>query len=426
MKKPIEVAILGAGNRSVLYAKYAIEHPDRMKIVAVAEPDPTRRAQCATTHSIPPENVVPTWEDLAARPKFADAIMNGTMDRMHFDSTVPFLRKGYHVLLEKPIAPTAEEVRGLIAEAKSANVIVMICHVLRYAPLYRKIREILTSGRIGKILSLHSAEDVCYHHMVAAFVRGKWNKREINPIMLAKCCHDLDLIAWMFSGIAPVRVSSFGSNTMFRPEMAPPGAPMRCLDGCPVEATCPYSAVPNYADSDMWTQYAFEDLEGIANPTREQKIESLRTVSPHGRCVYHCGCDIADHQSMIVEFENGATASHDLFSNVPMTNRTMHIVGTLGDIHGDLTLGEITVRTLDPTLPGNKFYIEEKMPAGVEGDMHGGGDFRLVEDFINALSGEATSPGATRIEDSLAGHLIAFAADTAMTGRTVVEIGQDA
>jgi len=422
MKKPIDVAIIGAGNRSLLYAKYAAAHPDRMKIVAVAEPDATRRTQCATTYSIPPENIVPGWEDLASRPKFADAIMNGTMDRMHYESTIPFLRKGYHVLLEKPIAPTEDEVRGLIAEAKSTGVTVMICHVLRYAPLYRKIHDLVTSGRIGKVLSVHSAEDVSYHHMAAAFVRGKWNRRAINPILLAKCCHDLDLIAWMFSGLAPVRVSSFGSNTLFRPEMAPPGAPMRCLDGCPVEATCPYSAVPNYADSDMWTMYAFEDLEGIATPTREQKIESLRNVSPHGRCVYHCGCDVADHQSVLVEFENGAAASHDLFTNVPMTNRTMHIVGTLGDIHGDLTLGELTLRTLDPTLPGSKFYAEEKISSDIEGDMHGGGDFLLVEDFINALRGEPTSPGSTRIEDSLAGHLIAFAADRAMTGRQVVEI----
>ncbi len=424
MKKTIEVAILGAGNRSLLYAKYAAAHPDEMKVVAVAEPDTTRRAQCAETYSIAPENVVATWEDLASRPKFADAVINGTMDRMHYASTVPFLRKGYHVLLEKPIAPTEDEVRGLIAEAKAAGVTVMICHVLRYAPLYRKIREIAASGSIGEIMSMHTAEDVCYHHMTAAFVRGKWNKREINPIMLAKCCHDLDLIAWIFSGVAPVRVSSFGSNKMFRPENAPPGAPMRCLDGCPVEATCPYSAVPNYADSDMWTMYAFEDLEGIPSPTREQKIESLRTVSPLGRCVYHCGCDIADRQSMIVEFENGAVASHDLFTNVPMTNRTIHIVGTLGDIHGDLNSGEITVRLLDPKLPKNKFYTEEKIPTGIEGDMHGGGDFRLVEDFISTISGRPTSPGATRIEDSLAGHLIAFAADHAMTEHRVVEISR--
>lgn len=422
MKKPVEIAVVGAGNRSLLYAKYAAAHPDEMKIVAVAEPIPTRRKLCADTYGIAPENVVATWEDLASRPKFADAVINGTMDRMHYASTVPFLRKGYHVLLEKPIAPTEEEVRGLMAEAKAAGVTVMICHVLRYAPLYRTIREILASGRIGEIMSMHTAEDVSYHHMTAAFVRGKWNKREINPIMLAKCCHDLDLLAWMFSGVSPVRVSSFGSNRMFRPENAPPGAPARCLDGCPVEATCPYSAVPNYADSDMWTMYAFEDLEGIPNPTREQKIESLRTVSPLGRCVYRCGCDVADRQSMIVEFENGATASHDLFTNVPMTNRTIHVVGTLGDIHGDLNSGEITLRLLDPKLPKNKFYTEEKIPTGIEGDMHGGGDFRLVEDFVNTISGRQTSPGATRIEDSLAGHLIAFAADRAMTEHRVVEI----
>ena len=421
MTQPITVAVVGAGDRSRLYAAYALRHPDQLKVVAVAEPHPARRQKLADLHGVPAENQLASWTELAARPRLADAVINGTMDHLHYASSLPLLDLGYHMLLEKPIAGTEREVRELMACAQRNRVTVMICHVLRYAPFYAKIKELLSQGTIGEITAFHSSENVVYHHYVAAFVRGKWNRRDTsNPMLLAKCYHDLDLLMWMFSGQKPVRVASFGSQKQFRKANAPAGATERCLHGCPLVDTCPYSAKIQYLDQDLWPQYAWEYIHHLPDPTREQKAESLKTDNPLGRCVWHCDNDVVDHQSLMVEFANGATATHNLLCATARPTRTMHLVGTQGELEGDMDRGIVHLRRFNRD--HQWVPIEQEIKINVSGDMHGGGDMGLVEDFVRVLRGQSASPGATRIEDSLHGHLIAYAADRAMLNHSVETI----
>lgn len=423
MNRPTTVAIVGAGHRSVTYARYALRCPDRMKVVAVADPNPLRREAVGKEHAIPEEMRFESYEQLASRPPIADAVINGTMDAMHYPSAMPLIEAGYHMLLEKPIARTEEEVRSLINAAKKRGRTVMICHVLRYAPFYATIKEMIAAGRIGEIVSVHTAENVSYHHMAVGYVRGRWRQTATsNPMLLAKCCHDTDIIAWLFSGVPAVRVASFGSLKQFRPENAPAGSGKRCLVDCKIEATCPYSARANYITQGLWSFYAWEPIEhlGGGNATEEQKLESLRTDNPFGRCVWHCDNDVVDHQSVIVEFANGCTASHDMFGATSRPTRTIHIIGTEGEIEGDMEAGKLLVRK--PHTERGHEYSEEPLEINVKGDGHGGGDSRLIEDFVRVLRGEEASRGVTRIEDSLTGHLIAFAADRAMNEHTVVEV----
>ena len=419
--EPVTVAIVGAGHRALLYASYALRHPDRLRVVAIAEPNDGRRDSVGDAHQIPGNCRFRSYTELAAEPPLADAVINGTMDRLHWESGSALLRAGYHMLLEKPIASSEREVRDLVNVARRHERIVMICHVLRYAPFYRKIKELVSAGAIGEIISLHSSEHVSYHHLATAFVRGRWNSRErSNPMLLAKCCHDLDLIVWLLSGSAPVRVASFGSRMQFRRERAPAGSAARCLDGCQIEPQCAYSARANYVTQDLWNIYAWESIEHLAQPTTEQKLESLRTDNPLGRCVWHCDNDVVDHQSLLVEFANGAVASHDLFGATARPTRRIHLVGERGEIEGDLTAGQLTIRHPDPRA-GHE-YSEQRIDVGIKDDQHGGGDFRLLDDFIRILRGEPGSVGATRIEDSVAGHRIAFAADRAMRQHRVVTL----
>jgi predicted dehydrogenase len=340
---------------------------------------------------------------------------------------MPLLEAGYHVLLEKPIAPSEREVRDLIDASNRFGRAVMICHVLRYAPFYRRIKDLVDEGTIGTIVSMCTNELVSYHHMGVGFVRGKWNKRTENPILLAKCCHDLDLIAWYNSGVKADRVASFGSLTQFKPENAPPGAGKRCLVDCEIESTCAYSAKANYVDMDLWGPYAWHPIEHIENPTREDKLESLRTDNPYGRCVWHCDNDVVDHQTLIIEFENGVTATHNLFTGTARPTRTIHIVGTEGEIEGDMDHEVIKVRKPDVSIRGTEQAFAEEVinvaaPSAGEDGGHGGGDQRLIGDFISLIAGNKPSKSVTSIQDSLTGHLIAFAADTAMNERRVVEI----
>lgn len=420
---PLKVALVGAGHRGVGYSSYALRHPERMKLVAVADPRENRRIEFARQHGIPSNMQFSTHKDILSRPKIADAIINATMDKDHYSTALPLLEAGYHMLLEKPIAPTEQEVRGLISAAKGHSLTVMICHVLRYAPFYSFIKEVLVSGEVGNIVSMRTSENVSYHHMAVGYIRGKWNRSDRStPMLLAKCCHDLDIISWLMSGISPRRVASFGGLFQFKPENAPKGSAKRCLDGCSIESTCPYSARVNYVDADHWKFYSWEDTEEKGEMTREQKLDHMKRLSPFGRCVWHCDNDVVDHQSVLVEFDNGVTATHDMFTATARPTRLIHIIGTRGEIEGDLEAGKIVVRK--PAPRGKDLGFEERVEdVLVKGDSHGGGDARLVADFVSVVRGEPASLGATRIEDSLNGHLLAFKADDSMLGGRVEEVG---
>jgi len=419
--KPITAAIIGAGHRSLLYASYAKHHPDELEIVAVAEPDETRRRKAATLYDIPADHCFPTAENLAEHGKPADVAINGTMDLQHVPTTLPLLEAGYHVLLEKPICPTAEELLQLLETTRRTGRHLMIGHVLRYAPFYVAVRERVAAGEIGTIMSMQTVENVSYHHMATAFIRGKWNRRDTsNPMLLAKCCHDIDLVCWYKSGVAPTRVSSLGGLMYFRPEQAPDGSSARCLVDCAIEAECPYSAKKMYIEQGLWPTYAWEPIEHIENATAEDRLESLRTDNPYGRCVWHCDNDVVDHQGVLVEFEDGCVATHNLNTGTSRPCRSIHLLGTEGEIQGTMEDGSFIVR--HPDARKGHEYSEELVDLSVSGEMHGGGDLRLVKDFVSVVRGEEPSLSTTNIMDSMYGHLVAFAADEAMLGSTTVEI----
>lgn len=420
-RKPLRAIIVGAGHRGVGYGSYSLRHPEELQVVGVADPDPVRRQATRERFGFPEENCFETAAELAARPPVGEVVINGTMDADHVPTTLPLLDAGYDVLLEKPICPTQEELLALRDKVRETGRTVCIGHVLRHAPFYAEIRRRVAEGAIGELIAVNTSERVSYHHMAVGFVRGKWNQRATsNPIMMAKCCHDLDLIAWMKSGVAPQRVASFGSLMHFRPEKAPAGAGTRCLVDCPIERECPYSAYKHYIEQNLWGPYAWHCLEYLGEPTQEDKINSLKTDSPFGRCVWRCDNDVVDHQSVIVEFADGCVANHTLVTGTAKPCRTMHLVGTTGEIEGTMEDGGFVLRY--PDARAEHEYEEVPADLNVSMDMHGGGDLRLVEDFLRVVRGEQPSLSTTQLADSINGHLIGFAADVAMLERRVVEI----
>ncbi|MGI6209690.1 MAG: Gfo/Idh/MocA family protein [Anaerolineae bacterium] len=429
---PLTAVIVGAGHRALTYASYAREHPDELKIVGVADLMEYRRRYVADLYGLRPDQCFETAEELAAGPQIADAVINGTMDHQHVPTSLPLLEAGYDILLEKPFATNESEMWELVQAARRHGRKVMICHVLRYAPFYLDIRRRVARGDIGEIISVQTVEHVSYHHHAVGFVRGKWAKKADfhGTMLMAKCCHDLDLIAWMKSGIAPVRVSSFGCNMQFRPEKAPEGAGTRCLVDCPIEESCLYSARKHYIDHPQrWSFYVWAGLEQMENPTIEDKIHSLKTDNPYGRCVWKCDNDVVDHQSVMIEFEDGSTATHNMVGGTSRPTRSIHLVGTIGEIQGVLEDSRFVVRHIDPR-PGHE-YSEEVVDLNVAGDMHGafgghaGGDMRLAADFIRFVRGEEPSLACTSLDDSIRGHLIGFRADRSMEEGRVQEIPRE-
>lgn len=415
--QPLTAVIVGAGHRAVIYANYALQNPDKLKIVGIADPNPLRREWCRKTYGFSEENMFESAEALAARPRFADAVINGTMDHQHVPTAIPLLKAGYHMLLEKPFAVNEEEMWELVKVAKETDRKVMICHVLRYAPFYKAIRQKILDGEIGDIVAIETVEHVSYHHMAVAYVRGKWRNYASckATMLLAKCSHDLDLIMWMNSGNAPVSVASFGSNFQFHPGRMPEGAGKRCLVDCPreVEENCLYSAKKLFVDHpDRWTAYVWDNLEHLENPTLEDKIKTLKEDSLYGRCIYQCDNDTVDHQTVIINFANGVTASHNMIAGCARPMRSIHIIGTKGEISGIDQDQKFHLRKID-TRPGCE-YSDEIIDLAAEGDLsagHGGGDERLTEDFVSYIQGSKPSISCTTIDDSVNGHLCVYLAD---------------
>ncbi|MFL7810340.1 MAG: Gfo/Idh/MocA family protein [Anaerolineae bacterium] len=428
-RKPVRAVIVGAGHRAMVYASYARSHPDELEIVGVADPRELRRRHVAEMFGLSPEQCFESAEELASRPQFADAAINGTMDHQHVPTSLPLLAAGYDLLLEKPFATDEAEMWRLVHAARRHDRKVVICHVLRFTPFYSAIRRQVLEGTIGEIINVQTIEHVSYHHMAVGFIRGKWNKKSYShsSMLMAKCCHDLDLISWMKSGITPRSVASFGSNYQFQPDKAPPGAGTRCLVDCPIEAECLYSARKHHIDHPhRWSFYVWESLEHVAEPTIEDKIRSLETDNPYGRCVWKCDMDVVDHQSVVVEFADGSTATHNMVGGSSRPSRAIHLLGTDGEIQGVFEDQRYVIRHID-TRPGHE-YSEEMVDLTVGGDMHGafgghgGGDMRLVADWLQVMRGQAPSISTTDLEDSIAGHLIGFCADRAMDEHRVVDV----
>ncbi len=418
----ITAVLVGLGHRGVGYATYADSHPGELQIVGVAEPDPMRRKRYAKRFGVSAENCFENAEDLAAAERFADVAINGTMDEIHVETTVPLLEAGYDVLLEKPIAPNEKQLKILEDAVNRTGQTVVICHVLRYAPFYAAIKQRVADGEIGDIMHIHTTENVSYHHMAVAFIRGKWSREDTNPMLLAKCCHDLDLICWMKSEIQPKKVASFGGRHFFTVDNAPEGSALRCAD-CSIERECEYSAIRHHVDNGMWPFYA---LAGEMNYERGVEAEEdvvLAHVadSDYGRCVWHCDNDVVDRQSVIIEFEDGCVATHDMVTNSAKGTRRIQITGTKGDIYGDMMDGKFTI-SKPGAVVGSEAVVEE-IQIDLLGDLHGGGDLRLVADFLSVVRGEGGSISTTVLSDSINSHLIAYAADVAMREERVVTIG---
>lgn len=410
MSQPIEMALLGAGNRGMFtYGGYARLNPHRVRFVAVAEPDDARRERFASEHGIPPERCFESWEELLSRPQLAEALVNATMDQTHLLSTLAALERGYHVLLEKPMATRPEDCVRIVQAAERTGRILQICHVLRYTQFWGTVHHLIASGRLGQVLNVNHVENVVYWHMAHSFVRGNWrNAGTSAPMILAKCCHDMDILYWNLG--APVkRLSSFGRLSHFRPEQAPAGAPLRCTDGCPAQDECAYYAPRIYLrEGDGWPVNVI-----TLDTSMEGRLKALRE-GPYGRCVYHCDNDVVDHQIAAMEFESGATLTFTMQGHSHNNVRTMRYEGTRATLRASEAAWEITVYD---HLTGN----EEVYRPAKAGSGHGGGDAGVMNAFLAGLQDSGSSP-MTSARASLESHLMAFAAERARVEGTIVDM----
>jgi len=402
---PVTLAVLGAGARGSTFAGFAEQFGDRARVVAVADPRTDRRDALADRLGVPAGQRFADWRELAGREKLADAVVVATPDREHTGPAVRFAGLGYHVLLEKPIAPTWAECVEVVEAAERSGVVLAVCHVMRYTPYTEAIHRAVDQGRLGQVIGIEHLEPVGWWHFAHAYVRGNWRRAgQSGPSVLTKCCHDLDWLRHLVGGPA-VTVSSHGALRHFTAANQPPGAADRCLD-CAVEPACPYSASRLYLGFLGDPKRETWPLSVLTTDLTESGVRRALRDGPYGRCVYACDNDVADHQVVTIEFDGGVTATLTMSAFTPFGRRRTRIMGTRGFLEGDGRQAAVT-----DFVTGQAEPVDLAGPRPAVAGGHGGGDMGVISAFVGAIASGDRSLIRTGPRESLDSHLMAFAAE---------------
>ena len=405
------VAVLGAGNRGrEAYGYYILEHPGDIKAVAVAEPDVEKRKRFSEEHNIRDELQFSSWEQLLERDKLADGIIIATLDNMHVEPVMQAMDRGYKILLEKPIAPALKDIKRIYNKYKKTESRVLVAHVLRYTNFFSKLKELLDNKTIGKIRYVDLNENIGYYHFAHSYVRGNWrNTKVAAPIILAKSCHDLDILYYLL-GTKTKMLSSTASLEVFKEDNQPPNAADRCLS-CAIEEECPFSARKIYLGSNTgWpTSVITTDL------SYQGRFKALQE-GPYGRCVWKCDNNVPEVQRVNMTLTDNTELNFTLNAFSQDITRDIRIFGSHGEIRGDLDEAKIEIYKFGELQ--NKIQI--KQDAGG----HNGGDTGLMRQFVDLLNDKNNNPGAASLDESIESHLIAFAAEASRKKGEVINFEQ--
>jgi len=408
----MKIAVIGAGQRGMIYARYAYEKRGA-EIVAIVDINEEKRTIAAQEFHIPQDMLFDNTDDFYSKGKIADALILATMDRDHYKHVMPAIDLGYDILLEKPISPDIQECLKIQENAHKNNVKIVVCHVLRYTQFFSTIKQVIDSGELGRIITIQHAENIGNFHMAHSFVRGNWrNSHESSPIIMQKSCHDMDILLWLVDSNCE-EISSFGNLSYFKEENAPKGSTARCMN-CPLANQCRFDGRKAYLPiKGEWPATVLTE-----DQTEEGILKALRE-GPYGRCVFRCDNNVCDNQTTNILFKNGVTATFHLSGFTNKMHRTIKIMCENGDIYGDDSKDYILVNHYSP----NAKYEGEtrKVFINNEEGFHGGGDYRLTMDFMDAIEDRGVEPRSS-IDRSIESHLMAYAAEQARVNHTVIHM----
>lgn len=410
--KQITFAVVGAGCRGMYaYAPYLLENPQLGRIVAIAEPDDNKRNLFKQMYNIDDENTFTDWSIMLKNDKIADAIIIANNDQDHFEPAKLSLEKGYHILLEKPISNKIEDIIKLEYLAKEyKDKIFMVCHVLRYTPFFSELKKIIESKELGELVSISHNENIGYWHFAHSYTRGNWrNSENTSPLILAKSCHDMDLLLWL-TGKQCIRVASFGNLSHMKEENFNDSTMSERCISCTLKSTCPYSAEKIYLEDNKLVA----SLNAVCtNPTKENLKKAIKD-GLYGRCIYKCDNNVVDHMVTILEFENNITATFNLSAFTKECTRTTKLM---------FTHGEIGANHIKNIIDVYKFGDSEHrvIYPKIQKSGHGGGDYGLINDFISTIQNN-NGEYKTSLLESIDSHIMAFAAEYSRLNKIVVNI----
>ena len=407
---PVRIAAIGLGNRTRKYLKYLEAHPEAGRVSMIVEPNPERLKEIKAQYGLHSRDCFSSVEDFFACRREVDAVIIGTPDETHYSICLKAIGYGYHCLVEKPVAQTARECEDLCAVAGRQGVVVCVCYVLRYFPFYLKLKEIIDSGELGPIISVSHIENVGLDRMTHAYVRGIFSKsEESSPMFLSKCCHDVDLLLWL-TGKHVEKVASFGELNWFRPDNAPEGSAFRCVD-CKVEADCPYSAVDLYERRRDW----ISNFLVPKGETIDSVIAAELREGRFGRCVYHCGNDVVDHQVVGLKMTDGTDIGITMDAFTLKDQRVTKIECAFGEIEADEKTLTVTHFRRGKQEIFNFSEIFNR-------PLHGNADLSVMEDFLKAVADPLNHKVRCSIADALESHLVCFRAEESRVSSQVVSL----
>ena len=422
MNKIFTVAVIGCGNRGHNYGELMTQMPDKYKVVSVCDIDKVVRDGAQAEWGILPENLFKDEKEFLSK-KRADVLVIATQDRQHVAMCIRALELGYDILMEKPISPDINEIKQLLETSRKYDRKIVVCHVLRYAPAYLKIKEILDSGEIGKLIHIESIENVTWWHQAHSFVRGNWRRDdETSPMILQKCCHDMDILQYLADSKCDT-VYSVGRTAFFNKQNQPEGAADRCQD-CKYKLSCPFSA--EYCYVQRWKEQGALPKDWPfsvvcnADVLTEQAIRTAYESNQYGRCVFACDNNVVDNQQVLLSFKNGISVSHTMSAFTNKMGRVIVLHGTLGEVKLDELKDTITVSIYkkDEEVLSIKNLINKADSMG-----HGGGDALLIEDLYDIVSGKKEA--STAIEKSIESHLMAFAAEQSRLENKIIKLHEN-
>ena len=395
--KTKKLVVFGLGARGNIYANFAKTYPEKFELVAIIENSPERLDFAKMEH--PGARLFENYQDFLAAKIDADIVAVATQDKDHKEHSIAMMKAGYDLLLEKPIANNVEDCMAIYQASKTYDRKVVVCHVLRYTPFYSTVKRIIDSGKLGEVITIHASENVGYYHQAHSFVRGPWrNKVQSSPMILAKCCHDMDILRYLI-GEECLSVSSYGDLFYFNKEHAPKGATAFCSD-CP-HTDCIYKA------QTIYTSKAGREFSAYFT-TKEKTDENILhdlSKSQYDRCVFRSDNDVVDHQVTIMQFANGKTACHTMSAFSKEIYRDLKIHGTKAELIGCVEKNTMEIRCFGGEV--EKITIDVSA-ANVGGHM--GGDYFMMNSLYKALNGEVAE-GITYLDVSIESHLMSFAAE---------------
>lgn len=406
--KEIKIAVIGFGGRGSIYSHHFNSYQG-VQIVAVCDINDKRLNYAKELYNLSDEMLFNSENKFFMKGKLADLCIVASQDKQHVTHSIKAMRAGYDLLLEKPIATSVKDCKKILSVAKKLRRKIYVCHVLRYTPFFASIKKELSSGDYGKAVTFNLTENVGYWHYAHSYVRGSWNNSKVaSPMIIAKSCHDLDIINWLLDDRC-VSISSYGSNTFFNKSNFPEGASQKCFD-CKYNSECDFSAERIYLDlphkpfglrtgNSVWPSGAVTH-----KPTEETLISALKNGT-YGRCVFACDNDVVDHQVVDMLYGNDITAHLTMTAFSVDCHRDIHIYCTHGEIYGDTKNGKVVCKKFSGEVKELETANEITAKYG-----HNGGDYLLIKDIVDILRG-GDALGLTSIDKSFDSHLMGFAAE---------------